>query len=122
VFLAATLRDDVRERPGRAQAIAHAFALASGDPDALSAEAVEQERAGQVPAALQAIARAVKLAPWSPVARAGVLGAIGRCDEAVDAVQRALDVLPDDPPPGDVRTLVRERQRIRASCRPAGGP
>jgi hypothetical protein len=66
-----------------------------------------------------------ELEPWNPgvfVARAVVLGAIGRCDEAVDAVQRALDVLPDDPPPSDVRALVRERERIRVSGRPADGP
>jgi hypothetical protein len=51
------------------------------------------------------------------VARAVLLAATGRCDEAADSVQRALDVLPDDPPPEDVRALVGERERIRASCR-----
>jgi len=65
--------------------------------------------------------RAERLAPWNPtvfVARAVVLGATGRCEEAVDAVQRALDVLPDDPPLQDVRALVKERERIRLACRP----
>jgi len=51
-----------------------------------------------------------------------VLGAIGQCEPAVDSVQRALDVLPDDPPPAEVRTLIQERERISRTCRPRTTP
>jgi hypothetical protein len=51
-----------------------------------------------------------------------VLGAIGQCEPAIDAIQRALDVLPDDPPPADVRALIQERERISRTCRPRTAP
>jgi hypothetical protein len=83
VFLAATLRDDLGDHPGRVEAIARAVKLAPGDPDALSASAVEQARTSQAQAALQTIGSAVSLAPWSPVVlrvQANLLAAAGRCE------------------------------------------
>jgi tetratricopeptide (TPR) repeat protein len=56
------------------------------------------------------------------IARALVLGAIGRCDEAVGAAQRALDLLPDNPPALQVRILADERDRIGRACRSLPDP
>jgi Flp pilus assembly protein TadD len=89
--------------------------------DALTAYAIEELRAGNASGAVRSLAHAEQLEPWNPavfVARAVVLGGIGQCDLAVDSLQRALDVLPDDPPPADVRTLIQERERISRTCRP----
>ena len=36
--------------------------------------------------------------------------------------QRAIDVLPDDPAPADLRALVQERERITGACQPATRP
>jgi len=77
-------------------------------------------RRGNGDGALRSLARAEELEPWNPavfVARALVLGATGRCDEAEEAAQRALDVLPDDPPPAQIRILIQERDRIHGACR-----
>ena len=125
VILARVLRDDGGPPEGRREAALAAITAAPDSVDALTAHAIEEVRAGNAEGALRSVNRAERLEPWNPaafVARAVVLGAIGKCDQAVDAVQRALDVLPDDPPPGDVRTLVRERERIARTCRPRSGP
>ncbi|HVP61468.1 MAG TPA: hypothetical protein VMT11_12960 [Myxococcaceae bacterium] len=119
VFLAKALRDDGRERSGRSRAIARAVALAPDDPDALTAQAMEQARAGQVDAALRTARRAVAHAPWSPTAfrvEANLLAAIGRCEEALDAAQRALGVLPHRAPPELIAAVHRDQTLIGSSC------
>jgi Flp pilus assembly protein TadD len=124
VFLARVLRDGGGPVEGRQAAALAAVTAAPDDVDALTAHAIEEMRAGNAAGALRSVARAEQLEPWNPtvfVARALVLSAIGLCEEAVDAVQRALDVLPDNPPPTDVQALVRERERIARSC-PRAGP
>ena len=120
VFRARVLRDDGGPVEGRREAALEAVVAAPDSVGALTAHAIEEVRAGDADAAFQSVERAEALQPWNPgvfVARAVLLAATGRCDEAADSVQRALDVLPDDPPPEDVRALVGERERIRASCR-----
>lgn len=119
VFLARVLRDDGRDRPGRARAIARAVALAPEDPDALTAEAAQEARAGDVPGALRSARRAVTLAPWSPTAfrvLANLLAATARCEEALDAAQRGLDVLPHRASPAELEALLATRERIRTGC------
>jgi tetratricopeptide (TPR) repeat protein len=119
VFLAATLRDDPAENPGRGEAIARALALAPEDPDALSAAAVEEARTGRVAGAIQAIARAVTLAPWSPAllrVQANLLAAAGRCDEALDSARRAQNVLPHRAPAELVAAVHRDLGLIARSC------
>ncbi|HEY3585896.1 MAG TPA: hypothetical protein VGK85_02035, partial [Myxococcaceae bacterium] len=125
VFLAAILRDDGRDRPGRVETIARAVKLAPDDPDALSASAVEQARTGQARAALQTIGHAVSLAPWSPVVlrvQANLLAAVGRCDEALDTARRARGVLPHRAPPELVEAVQRDLELIRSKCSHAQGP
>jgi len=124
VFLARVLQDDGGPAEERRAAALAAVDAAPDSVDALTAQAIEEVRAGNGAGALRSVARAEELEPWNPavfIARAVVLGALGRCEDAVDAAQRALDVLPDDPPPADVRTLARDRERIRAACRPTAG-
>ena len=121
VFLAAALRDDGRERPGRAEAIARATALAPEDPDALTAQAVEQARAGNLTVALQTARRAMALAPWSPTVfrvMANLLAASGRCEEALEVAQRTLSVLPHRAPPELVAAAHRDQSLIGSSCSP----
>jgi Flp pilus assembly protein TadD len=125
VFLARVLRDDGGPVEGRREAALAAVTAAPDSVDALTAHAIEELRSGNASGAVLSLARAEQLEPWNPavfVARAVVLGAIGQCDQAVDSVQRALDVLPDDPPLADVRTLIQERDRISRTCRPRPGP
>ncbi|HUM11637.1 MAG TPA: hypothetical protein VLT82_11860 [Myxococcaceae bacterium] len=125
VLLARVLRDDGGPVEGRRTAMLDAVALAPDDVDALTAFALEEARAGELARAFLSLRRAEALAPWNPgvfVTRAAVLAPLGHCAEAVDAVQRALDVLPDASSPAEVTTLVGERARIEASCRPARGP
>ena len=122
VFLARVLRDDGGPVEGRREAALAAVTAAPDDVDALTAYAIEESRAGNSVGALKSVARAEVLEPWNPavfVASALVLASIGLCADAVDAVQRALDVLPDNPPQADVQTLVRERERIARTCTPA---
>ena len=124
VFLARVLRDDGGTAEERRAAALAAVNAAPDSVDALTAQAIEEVRAGNGAGALRSVARAEELEPWNPavfITRAVVLGALGRCEDAVDAAQRALDVLPDDAPPADVRALVRDRERIRAACRPTAG-
>ena len=119
VFLTRVLRDDGRDRPGRARAIARAVVLAPEDPDALTAQAAQEARAGDVPGALRSARRAVTLAPWSPTAfrvLADLLAATARCEEALDAAQRGLDVLPHRAPPTELEVLLATRERIRTGC------
>lgn len=119
VFLAGALRDDGRERPGRAEAIARAVALAPEDPDALSAQAAEQARAGNLTAALQTARGAAALAPWSPTVfrvMANLLAASGRCEEALEAAQRTLSVLPHRASPELVAAAHRDQSLIGSSC------
>jgi len=121
VFLARVLRDDGGPVEGRREAALAAVTVAPESVDALTAYAIEELRAGNASGAVRSLAHAEQLEPWNPavfVARAVVLGGIGQCDLAVDSLQRALDVLPDDPPPADVRTLIQERERISRTCRP----
>jgi hypothetical protein len=121
VLLARVLRDDGGPVEGRREAALAAVSVAPDSVDALTAHAIEELRAGNASGAVRSLARAEQLEPWNPavfVARAVVLGAIGQCEQAFDSLQRALDVLPDDPPPADVRTLIQERERISWTCRP----
>lgn len=74
---------------------------------------------------LRSVAQAAELEPWNPavfVTRALVLGAVGRCDEAVASGQQALDLLPDNPTPSQVRVLADERDRIGRACRALPDP
>ncbi len=125
VLLARVLRDEGGPVEGRRTAMLDAVALAPDDVDALTAHALEEARVGELARAFQSLRRAEALAPWNPgvfVARAAVLAPLGHCAEAVDAVQRALDVLPDAVSPVEVARLVGERARIRASCRSTQAP
>lgn len=125
VFRARVLRDDGGSVEGRREAALAAVTAAPESVDALTAHAIEELRAGNASGAVRSLSRAEQLEPWNPavfVARGVVLGAIGQCEQAVDSVQRALDVLPDDPPVADVRALVQERDRISRTCRPRTGP
>jgi len=125
VLLARVLRDDGGPVEGRREAALAAVTAAPESVDALTAHAIEELRAGNASGAVRSLSRAEQLEPWNPavfVARGVVLGAIGQCEQAVDSVQRALDVLPDDPPVTDVRALVQERDRISRTCRPRTGP
>jgi tetratricopeptide (TPR) repeat protein len=120
VFLARVLRDGGGPIEGRREAALAAVRAAPDSVDALTAYALEEMRAGNGDGALRSIARAEELEPWNPavfLARALVLGATGRCDDAREAAQRALDVLPDDPPPARIRILIQERDRIDRACR-----
>ena len=102
-----------------------AVALAPDDVDALTAHALEEARVGELARAFQSLRRAEALAPWNPgvfVTRAAVLAPLGYCQEAVDAVQRAIDVLPDEVSTTDLAALVRERARVEASCQAAHAP
>jgi tetratricopeptide (TPR) repeat protein len=122
VFLARVLREQGGPVEGRRGAMLDAVILAPDNVDALTGHALEEARAGELARAFDSLHRAEKLAPWNPtvhVARANILSSLGECDEAGDEVQRALDVLADTPPPGDVEVLVRERARLQASCVPA---
>ena len=125
VFLAGALRDDGRERPGRTEAIARAVALAPDDPDALTAQAVEEARVGNLTMALQTARRAVALAPWSPTVfrvMANLLAASGRCEEALEAAQRTLSVLPHHAAPELVAAAHRDQSLIGSSCSRRGSP
>lgn len=122
VFLARVLRDQGGPVEGRRGTMLDAVALAPDDVDALTASALEEARAGDYGRAFAGLRRAETVAPWSPtvhLARASILASIGDCQEAADAVQRALDVLSDAPSPDEVAALVRERHRVQASCRAA---
>jgi len=125
VLLARVLRDEGGPVEGRRSAMLEAVALAPDDVDALTAHALEEARAGELAVAFRSLRRAEALAPWDPgvfVTRAAILAPLGHCAEAVDAEQRALDVLPDAVSPAEVATLVRERARIQTSCGPAHAP
>ena len=125
VLLARVLRDDGGPVEGRRKAMLDAVVLAPDDVDALTAHAIEEARAGEYVRAFQSLRRAEALAPWNPTvffARATSLASLGQCDEASDAAQRALDVLPDAAPAVDVQVLARERARVQASCRPTHRP
>jgi Flp pilus assembly protein TadD len=118
VFLARVLRDDGGSVEGRHAATVAAVKVAPNNVDALTAYAIEEMRRGDGDGALQSVARAAELEPWNPavfVTRALVLGAVGRCDEAVAAGQQALDLLP-------VRVLADERDRIERACRALPDP
>jgi len=122
VLLARILRDDGGPVPGRREAMLDAVVLAPDDVDALTGHALEEARSGEYVRAFGALRRAEEIAPWNPtvfLTRAAILGPLGECEEAVDAVQRALDVLPDAADPTEVQSLVGERARVRRTCRPA---
>ena len=125
VFLARVLRDDGGPPEERRAAALAAIAAAPDSVDALTAHAIEELRAGNAGSALVAVSRAAELEPWNSsvfVVRSLVLGAIGRCEEAAIEAQRAIDVLPDDPAPADLRALVQEQERITGACQPATRP
>lgn len=125
VFLARVLRDDGGPPEERRAAALAAIAAAPDSVDALTAHAIEELRAGNAGSALVAVSRAAELEPWNSsvlVVRSLVLGAIGRWDEAAIEAQRAIDVLPDDPAPADLRALVQERERITGACQATTRP
>ena len=125
VFLARVLRDDGGSVEGRHAATVAAVKASPNNIDALTAYAIEEMRRGNGDVALQSVARAAELEPWNPavfVTRALVLGAVGRCDEAVAAGQQALDLLPDNPTASQVRVLADERDRIGRACRALPDP
>jgi hypothetical protein len=125
VLLARVLREDGGPVEGRREAMIDAVVLAPDDVDALTAHALEEARVGELARAFQSLRRAEALAPWNPgvfVTRAAVLTPLGYCQEAVDAVQRAMDVLPDEAPATALTPLVKERARIQGTCQPARRP
>ena len=125
VLLARVLREDGGPVEGRREAMLDAVVLAPDDVDALTAHALEEARVGELARAFQSLRRAEALAPWNPavfVTRAAVLTRLGDCQEALDAVQRAMDVLPDEAPRAALAPLLRERARIQGTCRPAHPP
>ena len=120
VFLARVYRDDGGPVEARREAALAAVRAAPDNVDALTAHALEELQAGNPDSALGSVARAEVLESWNPkvfVTRALVLGATGKCDDALAAMQHALDVLPDNPPPGEVRALAARRERISTLCR-----
>lgn len=125
VHLARVLRDQGGPLEGRRAAMLEAVVLAPENVDALTAYAVEEARYREFARASEALRSAEALEPWNPtvfLCRSAILASLGDCSGALDAVQRALDVLPDEPPPADVLALLRERERIRAACPPGAGP
>ena len=122
VFLARVLREQGGPVEGRRGAMIDAVVLAPNDVDALTGHALEEARAHDFTRAFETLHRAEALAPWNPtvyVTRASILASLGECQEAVAAVQRALDVLGDAPSPDQIGVLVHERTRLQASCLPA---
>ena len=114
VFRARVLRDDGGAPEARRAAALAAVAAAPDSVDALTAHAIEELGAGNAEGALVTVSHAAELEPWNSsvyVVRSLVLGAIGRCDEAAIEAQRAIDVLPDNPTPADLRALVQEQER-----------
>ena len=90
VFRARVLRDDGGPVEGRREAALAAVTAAPDSVDALTAHAIEELRSGNASGAVRSLARAEQLEPWNPavfVSRAVVLGAIGQCGQAVDAVR-----------------------------------
>jgi Flp pilus assembly protein TadD len=125
VFLARVIRDGGGPPEELRAAALAAIAVAPDSVDALTTQAIEELRAGNAEGALVAVSHAAELEPWNSsvfVVRSLVLGAIGRCDEAAVEAQRAIDVLPDDPAPADLRALVEERERITGACVPVTHP
>lgn len=125
VFLARVLRDGGGPPKERRAAALAAIVAAPDNVDALTTQAIEELRAGNAESALGAVSRAAEIEPWNSsvfVVRSLVLGAIGRCDEAAIEAQRAIDVLPDDPAPADLRALVEEREKITGACEPVTHP
>jgi hypothetical protein len=125
VLLARVLREDGGPVEGRREAMLDAVVLAPDDVDALTAHALEEARVGELARAFQSLRRAEALAPWNPgvfVTRAAVLTRLGDCQEALDAVQRAMDVLPDEASGAALAPLLEERARIQGTCRPAHPP
>jgi hypothetical protein len=125
VLLARVLREEGGPVEGRREAMLDAVVLAPDDVDALTAHALEEARIGELARAFQSLRRAEALAPWNPgvfVTRAAVLTPLGYCQEALDAVQRAIDVLPDEAPTAALAPLLKERARIRRTCRPTHAP
>jgi hypothetical protein len=125
VLLARVLRDQGGPVGGRREAMLDAVVLAPDDVDALTAHALEEARVGELTRAFQSLRRAEALAPWNPgvfVTRAAVLARLGDCQEALDAVQRAMDVLPDEAPGTALAPLLKERARIQGTCQPAHPP
>jgi hypothetical protein len=125
VLLARVLREDGGPVEGRREAMLDAVVLAPDDVDALTAHALEEARVGELARAFQSLRQAGALAPWNPgvfVTRAAVLTRLGDCQEALDAMQRAMDVLPDEAPGAALAPLLKERARIQGTCRPAHPP
>jgi len=125
VLVARVLRDEGGPLEGRREAMLDAVVLAPDDVDALTAHALEEARVGELARAFQSLRRAEALAPWNPGVfhtRAAVLAPLGYCQEALDAVQRAMDVLPDAAPAAALAPLLKERARIQGTCRPTHAP
>ena len=113
-------------------AIERALELSQEDPDALRLGAFDSLAGGRFPEGLDRARRAQRLAATDPRALdvlAAALAANGRCAEASQVEQRALEVLPDGTPETTVRQL-QERARemaggslcVRPVVEEAGGP
>jgi len=129
-FLAGALKG-VEHDEERLTAYRTAAGLAEGNAAALHNLAVELLVQGRSGEALPVAREAVRLAPWSPPlldGYAAVLADLGRCEQAVDAQQRALEVLSERSPEAARQALKDRLQQILVQCRmvnpasPAGSP
>jgi tetratricopeptide (TPR) repeat protein len=85
-------------------------------PVLLSAELLDQKRIHE---ALWQANAAVALGPWSPLAamtQAFALASADRCEAALEAGHRALEIAGDDPNHAARRLLQKELQRIEIKC------
>jgi len=77
---------------------------------------------GQAQAALPLAERAAALSPGDPAildTRAGVLEALGRCSEALETAERALELLPEGATDAARGPWIERAERLRGSCSPA---
>jgi len=101
-------------------AIERALELAPDDPDALRLGAFDSLEGDRFPEALERARRGQRVAPTNPRALhalAAALAANGRCAEASQVEQRALEVLPDGTPEATVRELEERAREMVRSCR-----
>jgi len=104
---------------GRRAALEEAARLAPLNAAVQNALAWQYAAKGEGALALPLAARAVELAPGSPVyldTLALALGAAGRCEEAVLTERRALEVLPDGAGPQAADDLRARIVRLQSTC------
>ncbi len=118
-FLAFALKGEENDAE-RLLAYRTAATLAEGNAAALhnlSIELLAQGRSGE---ALPVTREAVRLAPWSPPlldGYAAVLADLGRCAQAAEVQQRALEVLPERSGQAARQAFKDRLRQIRVQCR-----